>query len=71
MGAGTQLIDAVKASGIGALELWRFQANERARHFCEARGFHATKPSANLKVREKSRCNHDLPTLRDCHVQGP
>jgi hypothetical protein len=29
MGAGTQLIDAAKASGIGALELWCFQANER------------------------------------------
>jgi putative acetyltransferase len=41
MGAGTQLIDAAKASGIGALELWCFQANERARRFYEARGFHA------------------------------
>jgi putative acetyltransferase len=40
-GAGTQLIDAAKASGIGALELWCFQANERARRFYEARGFHA------------------------------
>src|ERR1700758_4456277 len=41
MGAGTQLIDAAKASaGIGALELWCFQANERARRFYEARGFH-------------------------------
>ena len=30
MGAGTQLIDAAKASGVGALELWCFQANERA-----------------------------------------
>jgi hypothetical protein len=35
MGAGTQLIDAAKASGIGALELWCFQANERARRFYE------------------------------------
>jgi hypothetical protein len=26
MGAGTQLIDAAKATGIGALELWCFQA---------------------------------------------
>jgi GNAT superfamily N-acetyltransferase len=33
MGAGTQLIDAEKASGIGALELWCFEANERARRF--------------------------------------
>ena len=41
MGAGTQLIDAAKASGIGALELWCFEANERARRFYEARGFHA------------------------------
>jgi GNAT superfamily N-acetyltransferase len=41
MGAGTQLIDAAKASGIGALELWCFEANARARRFYEARGFHA------------------------------
>ena len=41
MGAGSQLIDAEKASGIGALELWCFEANERARRFYEARGFRA------------------------------
>jgi len=41
MGAGTQLIDAAKATGIGALELWCFQANERARRFYQARGFRA------------------------------
>ena len=41
MGAGTQLIDAAKSSGIDALELWCFQANERARRFYEARGFRA------------------------------
>jgi GNAT superfamily N-acetyltransferase len=41
MGAGRQLIDAAKASGVGALELWCFQANQRARRFYEARGFHA------------------------------
>ena len=41
VGAGTQLIDAEKASGIGALELWCFEANERARRFYEARGFRA------------------------------
>ncbi len=41
MGSGTQLLDAAKASGIGALELWCFQANERARRFYEARGFRA------------------------------
>ena len=41
MGADTQLIDAAKATGIGALELWCFQANDPARRFYEARGFHA------------------------------
>ena len=41
MGAGTQLIDAAKVSRIGALELWCFQENERARRFYEARGFRA------------------------------
>jgi GNAT superfamily N-acetyltransferase len=41
MGAGTQLIEAAKATGIGALELWCFQANERARRFYETRGFRA------------------------------
>ena len=41
MGAGRHLVDAAKATGIGALELWCFQANERARRFYEARGFHA------------------------------
>jgi putative acetyltransferase len=41
MGAGTQLVNAAKASGISALELWCFQANERARRFYEARGFRA------------------------------
>jgi GNAT superfamily N-acetyltransferase len=40
-GAGTQLIEAAKASGVAALELWCFQANTRARRFYEARGFHA------------------------------
>jgi GNAT superfamily N-acetyltransferase len=40
-GAGTQLIEAVKSSGIAALELWCFQANARARRFYEARGFRA------------------------------
>jgi GNAT superfamily N-acetyltransferase len=41
MGAGAQLIDAAKASGINALEMWCFEANERARRFYEARGFRA------------------------------
>jgi hypothetical protein len=41
MGAGSQLIEASKATAVGALELWCFQVNERARRFYEARGFHA------------------------------
>jgi putative acetyltransferase len=41
-GAGTRLIEAAKAStSAGALELWCFQANARARRFYEARGFRA------------------------------
>jgi putative acetyltransferase len=40
MGAGTQLMEAARAGPIDALELWCFQANERARRFYEARGFH-------------------------------
>ena len=40
-GAGTLLIEAAKASGVAALELWCFQANIRARRFYEARGFRA------------------------------
>jgi GNAT superfamily N-acetyltransferase len=42
-GAGTLLIEAAKASGVGALELWCFQANARARRFYEARGFSAVR----------------------------
>jgi GNAT superfamily N-acetyltransferase len=40
-GAGTQLIEAAKSSGVAVLELWCFQANTRARRFYEARGFRA------------------------------
>ncbi len=40
-GAGTQLIEAAKSSGVAALELWCFQANARDRRFYEARGFRA------------------------------
>jgi GNAT superfamily N-acetyltransferase len=40
-GAGTQLIEAAKSSGVASLELWCFQANARARRFYEARGFRA------------------------------
>jgi hypothetical protein len=41
MGAGTQLIDAAKTSGIDTPELWCFQAKQRGRRFFEARGFRA------------------------------
>ena len=40
-GAGTQLIEEAKASGVAALELWCFQANMYARRFYERRGFRA------------------------------
>jgi GNAT superfamily N-acetyltransferase len=54
MGAGTQLIDAAKASGIAALELWCFQANERARHFYEARGFLAIRFTDGARNEERT-----------------
>src|SRR5215813_6022753 len=40
-GAGTQLIEEAKASGVAALELWCFQANTYARRFYERHGFRA------------------------------
>ena len=42
-GAGSLLLDAVKKSSVVALELWCFQANERARRFYEERGFQAVR----------------------------
>lgn len=42
-GAGSRLIEAAKGCGLPALELWCFQANERARRFYEARGFRAVR----------------------------
>jgi putative acetyltransferase len=41
LGAGTQLVELAKVSGVAGLELWCFQANLRARRFYEARGFRA------------------------------
>lgn len=58
MGAGTQLIDAAKATGIGVLELWCFQANERARRFYEARGFHA------IRFRDGAQNEEQMPDIR-------
>jgi len=40
-GAGTQLMEEAKASGVAALELWCFQANAYARRFYERRCFRA------------------------------
>jgi GNAT superfamily N-acetyltransferase len=42
-GAASLLLDAAKKSGVVALELWCFQANQRARRFYEARGFRAVR----------------------------
>ena len=42
-GAGGLLLDVAKKSGAVALELWCFQANERARRFYEERGFRAVR----------------------------
>ena len=53
-GAGTQLIEAAKASGIAALELWCFQANTRARRFYEARGFRAVRFTDGAHNEEKT-----------------
>ena len=57
MGAGTQLIDAAKGTGIGALELWCFRANERTRRFYEARGFRAIRFTDGAQ-------NEDMPDVR-------
>jgi hypothetical protein len=37
------MLDAAKKSSVAALELWCFQANERARRFYEERGFRAVR----------------------------
>jgi GNAT superfamily N-acetyltransferase len=53
-GAGTQLIEAAKASGVAALELWCFQANARARRFYEARGFRVIRVTNGETNEEKT-----------------
>jgi GNAT superfamily N-acetyltransferase len=53
-GAGTLLIEAAKASGVDALELWCFQANARARRFYEARGFSAIRFTDGAHNEEKT-----------------
>src|SRR6516165_5985087 len=62
-GVGTQLVEAAKASGVDALELWFFQANTRARRFYEARGFRAIRFTDGADNEEQTpdvryRCRH-------------
>jgi len=80
MGAGTQLIDAAKASGIGALELWCFQSNERARRFYEARGFHAIRftdgaqneeQTPDVRWREMQARWSELPVGQSLRIDWP
>ena len=54
LGAGTQLVEAAKSSGVEALELWCFQANSRARRFYEARGFRAARFTDGTDNEEKT-----------------
>ena len=53
-GAGSLLLDAVKKSSVVALELWCFQANERARRFYEERGFQAVRFTDGRDNEEKA-----------------
>jgi GNAT superfamily N-acetyltransferase len=53
-GAGMQLIEAAKESGVPALKLWCFQANKRARRFYEARGFCAIRFTDGADNEEKT-----------------
>ena len=53
-GAGTQLIESAKSSGVAALELWCFQANTRARRFYEARGFRAIRFTDGAQNEERT-----------------
>jgi GNAT superfamily N-acetyltransferase len=53
-GAGTQLIEAAKSSGVAALELWCFQANTRARRFYATRGFRAFRFTDGADNEEKT-----------------
>jgi GNAT superfamily N-acetyltransferase len=55
-GAGTQLIEAAKSSGVSAL--WCFQANARARRFYEVRGFHA------IRFRDDADNEERVPDVR-------
>jgi hypothetical protein len=65
-GVGTQLVEAAKASGVDALELWCFQANTCARRFYEARGFRAIRFTDGADNEERTpdvryRCERTTP----------
>jgi putative acetyltransferase len=53
-GAGSLLMEAAKQSGVGALELWCFQANLRARRFYERHGFAAIRFTDGQDNEEKT-----------------
>lgn len=57
-GTGSRLLGAAMACGLPALELWCFQANERARRFYEARGFRPVEFTDGARNEEK------LPDVR-------
>jgi GNAT superfamily N-acetyltransferase len=64
-GAGTQLIEAAKARGTAALELWCFQANLRPRRFYEARDFRAVRFTNGENNEER------MPDVRYRWERGP
>lgn len=52
-GAGTQLVERAKMSGVDRLELWCFQDNACARRFYEGRGFRAIRFTDGANNEEK------------------
>jgi GNAT superfamily N-acetyltransferase len=64
-GAGTQLVEGAKMSGVAGLELWCFQANARARRFYEARGFRPIRFTDGANNEEK------MPDIRYRWDRGP
>jgi ribosomal protein S18 acetylase RimI-like enzyme len=64
-GAGSLLLEAAKASGVAALELWCFQANVYARRFYERRGFMAVRVTDGQDNEEK------VPDIRYRWERGP
>ena len=50
---GARLLQSAKDSGVGALELWCFQANHKARRFYERHGFRAIRFTDGAHNEEK------------------